>query len=173
MITYEGTHVMLGEMNSRVAVHFDDAPRFDYNCAPSSAAKFLMGQQADRLRQRCATSILQVGDTLFKAKRHLSHGVFLRWIELEVRIPTRSAQPYMRAGRWASNKGATVAHLLPSAAYLLSASSTPEDFWAGIPGRGDTGAPSIVRQKLRSRGPAGSNGTAKQQDQRSMAMAWD
>ena len=88
--------------------------RFDYESVPLSVAKFLRGQ-ADRIRRQCATSVIQIGKALLEAKRHLSHGGFLRWVECEVCIPVRTAQTYMRVANWASDKGATVAHLSPSA----------------------------------------------------------
>jgi hypothetical protein len=101
--------------------------RLDYESLPLSVAKFLRGQ-ADRIRRQCATSAIQIGKALLEAKRHLSHGRFLRWVECEVCIPVRTAQAYMRVANWASDKGATVAHLSPSALYLLSASGVSEEF---------------------------------------------
>ncbi|WP_456865121.1 DUF3102 domain-containing protein [Bradyrhizobium sp. USDA 4503] len=40
--------------------------------------------QADRIRQQCAISV--IGKALIEAKRYLSHGEFLRWVESEVCI---------------------------------------------------------------------------------------
>jgi len=119
---------------------------------PSSVAKFLSGQ-ADRIRRQCVTSIIQIGKALLEAKHHLSHGAFLRWVEGEVCIPVRSAQAYMRVASWASNKGATVAHLPPSVLYLLSASSTPAKLVADILKRAEAGeyiVPSAMRAELKA-----------------------
>jgi hypothetical protein len=126
--------------------------RFDYNSVSSSLAKFLKGQ-ADRIRRHCATSTIQIGRALLEAKRHLSHGAFLRWVEWEVCIPVRTAQAYMRVASWAADKGATVAHLSPSSLYLLSASSTPTDFVSRVLSRAEVGeyiAPSVMRAELRA-----------------------
>jgi hypothetical protein len=139
-------------MSDILTRHIDEAPRFDYSSVPCSVAKFLMGQ-ADRIRRHCVTSIIQIGKALLEAKRHLSHGAFLQWVESEVRIPVRTAQAYMRVASWASDKGATVAHLSPSALYLLSAPSTPESFSTEILRRADAGehvAPSFIREELKS-----------------------
>jgi len=126
--------------------------RFDYESVPSSVAKFLRGQ-ADRIRRQCASSIIQIGKALLESKRHLSHGGFLRWVECEAGIPVRTAQAYMRVASWASTKGATVAHLSPTALYLLSSSGVPEAFVLDILNRTDAGesiAPSVLREELRT-----------------------
>jgi hypothetical protein len=125
---------------------------FDYASVPLPVAKFLRGQ-ADRIRRQCVTSIIQIGKALLEAKHHLSHGAFIRWVEWEVRIPIRTAQAYMRVASWVSQKGATVAHLSPSALYLLSASSTPKEFAEAVLKRADAGdyvRPSAMRRELRA-----------------------
>jgi hypothetical protein len=111
---------------------------FDYGKLPSPVAKFLKGQ-ADRIRRQCVTSIIQIGKALIEAKRHVSHGAFLEWVEAEVCLPARTAQAYMRVAGWASGKGATVAYLSPSILYLLSSSSTPQDFVQSILARVEAG----------------------------------
>ncbi|UFZ04956.1 DUF3102 domain-containing protein [Bradyrhizobium ontarionense] len=127
--------------------------RFDYSSVSPSLAKFLKGQ-AERIQHQCVTSIIQIGKSLVEAKRHLSHGAFLRWVQYEVHLPVRTAQAYMRVASWASNKRATVAHLTPTVLYLLSAPSTPEDFSAEILAQVEAGepiAPSALRKALKVR----------------------
>jgi hypothetical protein len=127
-------------------------PRFNYDEVPSSVAKFLKGQ-ADRIRRQCTSSIIQIGKSLLESKRYLSHGAFLRWVEHEVGVPTRTAQAYMRVANWASGKSATVARLSPSALYLLSAAGVPEDYVADVLNRAEAGeyvAPSIIRSELKA-----------------------
>ena len=124
--------------------------QFDYDCLSSSVAKFLKGQ-ADRIKRQCVTSIIQIGRALLEAKRHLSHGEFVHWVESEAGIPARTAQAYMRVASWASTKGATVARLAPSTLYLLSASSTPKEFVSDVLGRiqaGESIPPSVLRRQL-------------------------
>jgi hypothetical protein len=126
--------------------------RFDYDCLAPSVAKFLKGQ-ADRIQRQCASSIIQIGKALLEAKRYLSHGAFLCWIEGEVCMPVRTAQAYMRVATWTSGKSATVAHLSPSVLYLLSASSAPEEFVTGILSRAEVGEyipPSVMRKELKA-----------------------
>jgi hypothetical protein len=76
---------------------------------------------------------------LLGAKHYLSHGAFLHWVESEVGIPARTAQAYMQAAQWVSNKGAGVAALPPTLLYLLSAPSTPEEFITSVLKRVVTG----------------------------------
>ena len=111
---------------------------FDYASVSPSVATFLKGQ-ADRIRRGCATSIVQIGKALIEAKRHLSHGAFVHWVEGEVGIPPRTAQSYMRVARWVKGKNVTVAHLPPSLLYLLSAPSTPGPLASMLLGRAEAG----------------------------------
>jgi hypothetical protein len=126
---------------------------FDYSSVPSPVANFLKGQ-ADRIRRQCVTSIIQIGKALLEAKRHLSHGAFLLWVEREVCMPVRTAQAYMRVAQWASaKKNAIVAHLSPTMLYLLSAPSTPDNFVTDILTRVEAGesiAPSVMRKELKA-----------------------
>jgi Protein of unknown function (DUF3102) len=127
--------------------------RFDYHAVTPSVARFLRGQ-ADSIRRQCVTSILQIGKALREAKRHLSHGAFLQWVEWEVCLPARTAQAYMRVAAWAADKGATVAHLSPATLYLLSASSTPDDFVSSVLKRAEAGeyiSATALRKELRVR----------------------
>src|ERR1700730_6747762 len=126
--------------------------KFDYAVLSPSVEKFLRGQ-ADRIRRQCASSIVQMGKALFEAKRHLSHGEFLRWVELEVGIPARTSQAYMRVAKWASGKSAAVVHLPPSALYVLSSSAVPEEFIIDVLERVEAGKQipaSAIRQELKA-----------------------
>lgn len=125
---------------------------FSYEDLSPSVENFLRGQ-ADRIRRQCANSIIQIGKALTESKRHLSHGVFLRWVEAEIGFPARTAQAYMRVAHWASGKSAAVAHLPPSALYVLSSSGVPEEFVLEVLERVEAGekiAASAVRQELRT-----------------------
>ncbi|PWT92968.1 MAG: hypothetical protein C5B54_02615 [Acidobacteria bacterium] len=113
--------------SERVGNHVSHITQFDYESVPSSVANFLKGQ-ATRIRHYAGKSIIQIGRDLAAAKRYLSHGQFLRWIESEVGIPARTAQAYMQAAQWAAGKCANVALLPLSVLYVLSAKNTPKDF---------------------------------------------
>jgi Protein of unknown function (DUF3102) len=124
---------------------------FDYSSVPVSVENFLRGQ-VRRIRHYVGKSIIQIGKDLGAAKRYLSHGQFLNWVEREVGIPARTAQGYMQVSQWASSKGATVAHLPPSVLYLLSARSTPTQFVEGILRRVEAGEkvlPATIRMELK------------------------
>jgi hypothetical protein len=118
---------LLPQIGHGVALEDDGDRRisFNYAAVPPSVANFLQGQ-ADRIRRLCVSSTVQTGKALLEAKRYLSHGEFLAWVELEVGIGARAAQLYMRAAQWVSKKHENVSHLSPSMLYILSASSTPE-----------------------------------------------
>jgi hypothetical protein len=108
-----------------------ETPKFDYGSLPPPVSRFLVGQ-AVRIRQYCAKSIIQIGKDLLAAKRYLSHGEFLDWVESEVGFPRRTAQAYMRVASWAASKSATVALLPPTALYALSSSGVPQEFVDGV-----------------------------------------
>lgn len=139
------------ESSSRNRCGFErEASCFDYGEVSPSVGTFLRGQ-ADRIRRHCVTSIIQIGKALNESKRHLSHGLFLGWIETEVGIPVRTAQAYMRVADWAGDKGAAVAQLSPSVLYLLSAAATPREFVVEILRRAENGerlVPAAVKAEL-------------------------
>lgn len=151
---------------SNVQIRFErDGLRFDYGEVEPAAARFLKGQ-ADRIRRQCATSTIQIGRALIEAKRYLSHGAFLCWVEREVGMPARTAQAYMRVANWASSKSATVAQLSPSALYLLSTTGIPEDFVVSILSRVEAGeylAPSVIRAELKAFRSTSANERAEQE----------
>ena len=113
-------------VEGRLIQDSDGSSRFDYHLLEPSVATFLKGH-ATRIRQQCGTSIIQIGKALMGAKHYLSHGMFLEWVEREVGIRARTAQAYMRAAQWASDKSTAITHLPPAALYLLSAPSTPQE----------------------------------------------
>jgi hypothetical protein len=115
-----------------------ECTRFDYSSVEPAVAKFLIGQ-AERIQRAHAGSILQTGKSLIEAKRQLSHGQFLRWVDFEVGMNARTAQAYMQVAQWAKSKSATVARLPPSLLYFLSSPSTPADFADAIIARSDMG----------------------------------
>jgi hypothetical protein len=104
---------------------------FEYLSLAPSVAKFLKGQ-AERIRRSQAASIIQIGKSLIEAKRYLSHGQFLRWVESEAGLQARTAQAFMRVAQWTKGKGAIVAHLPPTLLYFLSAPSTPGELAAAL-----------------------------------------
>jgi hypothetical protein len=113
-------------------------PQFSYDSLSSSVANFLKGQ-ADRIRRGSTLSAIQIGKGLISAKHYLSHGDFIRWVEGEIGIPARTAQGYMQIVHWTADKSATIAHLSPTFLYLLSASSTPDEFTRGLVKRVEQG----------------------------------
>jgi hypothetical protein len=103
------------------------AAPFEYEDLPAPVSRFLK-LQVDRIHQCARASILKIGADLLLAKPHLSHGMFIRWVESEVGLSARTAQGYMQVAQWVESKGTKVAHLPTSVLYVLSAPSTPDDF---------------------------------------------
>jgi Protein of unknown function (DUF3102) len=135
----------------RVNRYMEEQSHFDYESVPPDVKKFLQGQ-AERIRRQASTSIIQIGKALINAKRYLSHGAFIVWVENEAWIPARTAQVYMRIAEWVSAKNAAAAHLPPSVLQLLSAPSTPKEFIDGVLARFDAGEPiipSAIRRELK------------------------
>lgn len=131
--------------------YVEEQPHFDYDSVPPEVKKFLQGQ-AERIRRQASTSIIQIGKALINAKRYLSHGAFIIWVENEAWIPARTAQVYMRIAEWISGKNAAAAHLPPSVLQLLSAPSTPKEFVDGVLARFEAGEPivsSTIRRELK------------------------
>lgn len=119
-------------------------PRFDYGDMSSSVATFLMGR-AERIRRQASSSVIGIGRDLVEAKRYLSHGAFIAWVEGEVGIPARTAQAYMRVAKWGPAKSAKISQLPVSLLYVLSASGTPEEFAADVVKRVESGERISVR----------------------------
>jgi hypothetical protein len=126
-------------VDGQPAKHLRTVREFDYASLPSEAATFLKAQ-VRRIHRQAAISIIGIGRDLILAKRYLSHGLFVNWVEVEVGIPARTAQAYMQAAHWsAAHKTATVALLPPSVLYLLSSPRTPESFIADVLRRIESG----------------------------------
>ena len=111
---------------------------FNYESLDALVGSFLRGQ-AVRIRHHVGKSLIQIGKDLLGAKRYLSHGQFIQWVELEVGIPARTAQGYMRIAKWAEGKSATFAQLPVSLLYILSAQTTPHEVVERILDRIETG----------------------------------
>jgi hypothetical protein len=91
--------VMRGNRDKQSADGSDAYPPFDYRALSSSVSKFLRGQ-ADRIRRTMGASIINLGKDLIAAKRYLSHGAFLRWVEGEVGIPAFRHERRRPICRW-------------------------------------------------------------------------
>ena len=115
---------MGGNLTADVRGTNGNEAHFDYTSLPRSVTSFLQGE-ADRIRRHAGLSIINIGKGLIAAKRYLSHGQFIKWVECELGIPARTAQAYMRVAQWAPGKMTKVAQLAPSLLYVLSSPSTP------------------------------------------------
>ena len=136
---------------SAPAASVSHCPRFDYSDISPSVASFLIGR-AERIRRQASSSVIGIGKDLIEAKRYLSHGAFMAWVEGEVGIPARTAQAYMRVAKWAPAKNSKIAQLPVSLLYVLAASSTPKEFAADVVKRVEAGehiSAQAIRTELR------------------------
>ncbi|MBR0955331.1 DUF3102 domain-containing protein [Bradyrhizobium canariense] len=125
---------------------------FDYRDLSAPVAAFLKGQ-AERIRRQATLSVINIGRDLASAKQYVSHGAFIAWVESEIGIPARTAQAYMRLAKWAPPKNSKIGHLPISLLYLLSASTTPDEFVADVLTRlaaGECITTQAVRDELRN-----------------------
>lgn len=103
---------------------------FDYNEFDSDTAMKLL-QQAELIRARLrkhTEDIIETGRDLLAVKDKIDHGLFVRWIEIELKIAPRTAKAFMSAARMADEtKSAMVALLPPATVYRLAAKSTPPE----------------------------------------------
>jgi len=129
---------------------------FDYNCVEPQVANYLKGE-AKRIRHQYATSIVQIGKALIRAKHYLRHGQFIHWVDQQAGMQPRTAQAYMRVAQWVANKNAKVAHLPPTMLYILSARSTPSDYVIDIMKKIDAGQdlPSLLVMRRELKGLCG------------------
>lgn len=99
-------------------------------------------QLAAKIRQHATMTtkaILEIGASLVKVKRQLSHGAFAEWVAVECGFSMRWAQNYMRAAAFVAGKSATVALLAPATIYRLSAKSASPVIVADVVKRMEAG----------------------------------
>ena len=111
---------------------------FDYDAFGGNVTTDLRAT-ATRIRARLANSVIETGRDLLEVKERLPHGDFIRWVEAECLITSRTAQNMMTAARWVEGKSETVSHLQPTLIYLLSAPSTPTNIQAEFVARIESG----------------------------------
>jgi hypothetical protein len=111
---------------------------------------------AQRVRKRLknmSADVVEIGRELHLVKQRLEHGCFLGWVEKACGLSARTAQLMMRAAEWAEGRHEIIAHLEPTAIYLLAAPSTPEAVRQQVMSRleeGQTLAPRLVKDMIRA-----------------------
>src|SRR5262249_25300922 len=84
-----------------------------------------LAEEIKELANRSAQGIVEIGRHLLKAKKHLAHGLFGRWLQAEFRWTARQAERFMNVAE-CFGKNDKLSVFSPSALYLLAAPSTPE-----------------------------------------------
>src|SRR5262245_46554338 len=79
-----------------------------------------LAEEIKELANRSAQGIVEIGRHLLKAKKHLAHGLFGRWLRDEFSWTTRQAQRFMNVAE-EFGKNDNLSHLGPAALYLLAA----------------------------------------------------
>lgn len=100
------------------------AAGFDYEQLDDAAANEAKAV-VERYRDRQTAYVIDTGRDLLAIKAQLDHGLFLEWVQAEMRMTPRSAQRAMTAAETLGTKSDTVSYLPPSVLYALSAPSTP------------------------------------------------
>jgi len=78
------------------------------------------------LKQVTSENLVKIGKELIFARGRLGYGRFGNWLRANaLGISDRTARRYMQLAEWADSNSDTVSVLEPTAAYLLSAPSTP------------------------------------------------
>jgi hypothetical protein len=122
----EGDSTMAGRKKLRIA---PVSVEFDYqSLKPADAEK--LRRTAKRIKERIIASlrsIIEAGEALSVAKSMLPHGQFGAWLEAEFGWTDRMARHFMDVAEHFGAKTEIISDLtiLPSAAYLLAAPSTP------------------------------------------------
>ena len=89
--------------------------------------------------QSTVEGVCTIGANLRRAKKILGHGQFVHWVESECRFSLRSAENYIRASVFASERFAIVACLSPTILYLLSAKNAPPEVVSEVLARAANG----------------------------------
>jgi hypothetical protein len=83
-------------------------------------------QLAAKIKRTLGKALLEVGNCLLSAKKHLDHGQLQAWVQGEFGIHPRTAERYMHAARFAAKRN-IVSQLQSTALYALTAPSTPPE----------------------------------------------
>jgi hypothetical protein len=97
---------------------------FNYAALPTEIAETLRGSVA-AIGAIVRSSFIDVGNHLLRAKALLPRGEFGRWVEAELSMTLRSAENYMQAARFVSDKPEIVSQLPPTVLFALSAPTAP------------------------------------------------
>ncbi len=126
-------------MTTALSIIFD---QFDYSVFDADTASNLR-VQANRIRTRIGKAtqdLVDIGRDLVAAKKNLiDHGAFIKWVESEVGIVSRTAQAYMALAKFADDNGAAIALLPPTTAHRLAAKSAPPEIVSKVVAKALTG----------------------------------
>jgi Protein of unknown function (DUF3102) len=105
------------------------AGEFDYGLLDSKIAEQLRSA-AKRIRERVKRTleaIIEIGRDLLRAKESVAHGQFGPWLQMEFGWSDRTARNFMEVAEVFGPKSEIISDLaiVPTAAYLLAAPSTP------------------------------------------------
>lgn len=114
---------------------------FDYE-ALDAETRIVVQQKTGEIKtlmRRAAQDILDIGVKLIEVKTKLEHGGFGKWLDAEFNWDVRQAQRMMSVANAFKNDNLSDLKFGPSALYLLSAPSTPEEARAEAIARAEAG----------------------------------
>lgn len=114
------------------------ASGFDYARLGDAAANLAKGI-VERYRGRVRSCGIAAGRDLLILRERLDQGLFLEWVQTELRITPRSARRAMIAAEVLASKSETVSYLPLAILYTLAAPSTPAPVRETIIGRIEAG----------------------------------
>lgn len=114
--------------------------RFDYSEMDEDTATEARAA-VERYRSRSKAYLIDTGRDLLVVKEGTEHGLFLKWVQEEMRMEPRSAQRAMNVAAVLGPKSDTVSYLPPTILYALAARSTPAPLREEIVQRLEAGEP--------------------------------
>jgi hypothetical protein len=116
---------------------------FDYGSLDSET-RIVVQQKTSEIRtiaRRAASDVIEIGQKLIEVKARLGHGKFGQWLEAEFSWQERTAQNFMAVADRFKNANIADLNFAPSALYMLSAPSVPEEARAAAIQRAQAGEP--------------------------------
>jgi hypothetical protein len=98
--------------------------RFDYSQMDEGTAGEA-NAAVGRFYARQKAYVIDTGRDLLAVKGRLEHGLFLNWVQAEMKLTPRSAQRAMNTAEVLGSKSDTLSYLPPTTLYALAARSTP------------------------------------------------
>ena len=131
---------------------------WDYKDVPAVDARRCKGaaEKISTFQRRMAGDVIAIGMELLAVKDRLLHGQFTQWVKHHFEWSDRTARSMMAAAEvFGKTEAASVLNIDPTALYLLSSDSCPDEVRQEIlaeTGPGNWITPSLVKDRIRKFG---------------------